>query len=521
MGQPTFDQDAFRGRDDDVALNSAAFTRALNTNWTQLTDTAFRVRFLIQETGTATGPDRKFTLYYTYNGGANTPIEDGPELVAAESLQYSDGAATNQVLGGGTYISGESLGGVEAGFLTGNIDVEQGNEFEIEFCLVINGSVVAEGGTLVLQVRAENGTVLASYTNTPTITITLPPQPDVSGYLGDVVFEAGSFVDLYGAAGWSAVNQYFEQGNNTTHPPSIQPLLVVLVGNSLRMKSAGVLGPGLFPAGADDTITRTITGLSAGRYVYEYYQVSHDEGTRTTRLLSGAGATEVLLITGPESDGDTIWAGPFHHVFDHLGGDLVIEVYYDNVDDPGTQDSGIKDSAILIREYVGFTLDLTAEGSVSPAAGWVAPITDRVQADLIARNAKAFFNLVDWTRIHDNTAVVDGQVAALLGLSVTLIELSTPAISDHPTAGSINDLVENIERVRIGAALPAGIGLVELKTDWAAGTGAPAPDYTHVNAWENNLDLLHEFLPIAAAYAVHCGVAATGQQRFYQHRWRG
>jgi len=152
---------------------------------------------------------------------------------------------------------------------------------------------------------------------------------------------------------------------------------------------------------------------------------------------------------------------------------------------------------------------------------WVTPITGRVPADLIARNSKAFLNVADWVRIDGNTTEVQGQILSLLGLIVILIDLDAPAITAHPSAGSINDLVENIERVRIGAALPPAIGLVELKTDWQPGNGAPAPNYTHVNAWERNLDLLHEYLPNAAAYKVFCGVAATGQPRFFQHRWRG
>jgi len=368
MTQPTFDQDSFRGRDDDVGLNSATFNGggALNADWTQLSDVKFRVRFLIQETAAASNVDQSHTLWFSYNSGSYEVIGGtGAEVVPDESSQYTTGDTTTQVIGAGTYTTGDCEGGVETGVVTGNIDIDASSEHEVEFCIAIVGSIVSEGDTIDLRVRRSNGTVLDSYTRTPRITVTKPPEPDNTAYTGDPVFEAGSFTDLYTTAGWSADNEYFEQGNILTHPSSDQPTLVKAVGNSLRMKAEGVAAPGLFPAGADDTITKTVTGLSAGKYVYEYYQVSHDDGTRTTRLLSGAGATEVLLITGDEADGDTTWQGPFHHVFTHLGGDLVIEVYYDTVAVPSDSNTGIKDTAIIIREYVGFTLGLTAEASAT------------------------------------------------------------------------------------------------------------------------------------------------------------
>ena len=101
-----------------------------------------------------------------------------------------------------------------------------------------------------------------------------------------------------------------------------------------------------------------------------------------------------------------------------------------------------------------------------------------------------------------------------------LENLTAPTITHFPTAAEINQLVHNIETVRTGAGVPLEIGLSVLKTTWLPGNGAPAPDYTDVNAWEENLRLLHALLPVAAGYVVSCGVAAAGQARFFQHRWR-
>ena len=43
MTTTTLVQVSFRARNDDVALNSATFTHALNANFSQAVDTAFRV----------------------------------------------------------------------------------------------------------------------------------------------------------------------------------------------------------------------------------------------------------------------------------------------------------------------------------------------------------------------------------------------------------------------------------------------------------------------------------------------
>lgn len=151
---------------------------------------------------------------------------------------------------------------------------------------------------------------------------------------------------------------------------------------------------------------------------------------------------------------------------------------------------------------------------------WVSAITDRTATDLLNRTPKAFLNVSDWVRINGNTAEVQAMVSSLLGLTVSLTTLSEPTITHFPAASEINALVDNIERVRVGACLPIATGAISLKRDYRPGNGAVAPDYKAVNAWERDLDLLHTLLPYAAGYAVYCGVAAVGQPRFWQHQWR-
>lgn len=152
---------------------------------------------------------------------------------------------------------------------------------------------------------------------------------------------------------------------------------------------------------------------------------------------------------------------------------------------------------------------------------WVNPIFDRAITDINNRTAKGFFNVVDWTRINGNTGEVKFRVLSMLGLNVSTVTLTVPITSQHPAADDINALIANIELVRDGACLPMAVGLVDLKQDYQAGNGTVAPSFVEVNDWERNLNLLYTLLPNTANYKVYCGVAAVGQPRFWQNRFRG
>lgn len=373
MAQPTLTQASFRGRDDDVGLNSSTFNGGggLNTNWTQSVSTPFRVRFLIQETGSGSSNDTQFKLYYSHNSGTYREMGQGTNTLVQCTLstQYTNGATTSQVLGAGTYIAGESLGGVETegNNSTGNIDIETSKEFELEWCLAVDGAAVSDGDTFDFRVR-RGSTLLDVYTNTPQITCDVPPLPDVIGGLGDSAFFQSSWQNLYTTAGWSSANQYFMQGNIETHPSTIQPYHVRLTGNSLRAKALGVTAPGLFPAGANDTISKSVS-LATGRYVLEYWQVEHDDGDWTITIKSNG--TTVKTISGVEAVGETTWQGPFAHPFYHSTGNVTIEFYYKAPDVPTDNNTGIKVTGLRIREQAGidsFTLTASA-AATTPMAG--------------------------------------------------------------------------------------------------------------------------------------------------------
>ena len=176
MGAAARDQDSYRGRDDDVALNSATFNGGggLNTGWTQDVDTNFRIRYLVQETGGGMALNTLLELWFTHTQGAGVPevMTATSALRPAATTQYADGDTTTQVLGAGTYVSGESLGGVDNGVVTGNLDLNGNDEVEVEFCLTINSSQVANGDTFTnVEVRLSTDARLNTYTNTLTITV--------------------------------------------------------------------------------------------------------------------------------------------------------------------------------------------------------------------------------------------------------------------------------------------------------------------------------------------------------------
>ena len=176
MGAAARDQDSFQGRDDDVVLNSATFNGGggINTGWTQDVDTNFRIRYLVQETGGGMATNTVLELWFTHTEGAGVPevMTATSALQPAATTQYANGDTTTQVLGGGTYGTDESLGGVDDGVVTGNLDMGANEEVECEFCVTIDSAQVADADTFTdVEVRLSGGTQLNTYTNSLTITV--------------------------------------------------------------------------------------------------------------------------------------------------------------------------------------------------------------------------------------------------------------------------------------------------------------------------------------------------------------
>ena len=176
MGAAARDQDSFRGRDDDVTLNSATFNGGggLNTGWTQDVNTNFRIRYLVQETAGGMAPNMILELWFIHTQGAGVPevMTATSALQPAATTQYANGDTTTQVIGSGTYGTDESFGGVDNAVVTGNLDLAGNDEIECEFCVTIDGAQVANGDTFKnVEVRLSGGTRLNTYTNALTITV--------------------------------------------------------------------------------------------------------------------------------------------------------------------------------------------------------------------------------------------------------------------------------------------------------------------------------------------------------------
>jgi hypothetical protein len=152
---------------------------------------------------------------------------------------------------------------------------------------------------------------------------------------------------------------------------------------------------------------------------------------------------------------------------------------------------------------------------------WISPIFDRTLADITGHTSKGYFNVADWVRIHGNTAWIKSFMNTNNYLDIPLISLSTPDTTTWPTAVSRNQLIENIERLRLAACLPVLLpNLKVLPYIWGDGANALAPEYEDVNDWERNLNVIHDGVVGAVNYRIHCGVPSTGQSRMWQHRFR-
>lgn len=129
---------------------------------------------------------------------------------------------------------------------------------------------------------------------------------------------------------------------------------------------------------------------------------------------------------------------------------------------------------------------------------YVTAITDRKNADIIARNSKAFFNVADWTRVYGNSLEVNTLLATNI-YTLSFDTLTTPTAADIPTVSEINIMLANIERMRLWASIYLRDYItdplfVEIKDDWIAGQSNTAPNYINVNSWEKVLDLLNDYL---------------------------
>lgn len=174
---PVYEQNTFRGRNDDGNETTATWKATAGTDWSQPVGAMFRVRFLIKCTDAGETGFQPLLEYRIDTGsgygawaeaGLSTPVQ------RAASSNLTNGADTTQQLGAGTFIANNN-GIVEDGLLS-TLDTEAAKEWETEYVLVLAAGQVVSGNTVQVKVT-KNGADLDTYTDTPTITAISPDVP--------------------------------------------------------------------------------------------------------------------------------------------------------------------------------------------------------------------------------------------------------------------------------------------------------------------------------------------------------
>lgn len=176
---PNLDQDSFRGRNDDGSESAATWKATANTNWSQLPDENFRVRFLVQEDAGGAENNVNLQLQYNHNAaGWNNVSGTSTVVQASASANFADDDDTTQQIGTGTFITPNSGMDENNGLAgeSGNIDFSGNDEVEVEYCCQILSADTATNDTIELRVVRGDGTVLETYTNTPSITVDAAAQ---------------------------------------------------------------------------------------------------------------------------------------------------------------------------------------------------------------------------------------------------------------------------------------------------------------------------------------------------------
>lgn len=184
-------QASFRARNDDGSETGATWKFGANVNWTQAVDENFRVRFLVQETGAGTlsGTFGGQLQYNLAAAGWNNVTASSSVVQAVASSNITDGVATTQQMGAGTFVAG-SIDEVDGN--VANVSLSGDDETEVEYVLTIVSGDVTDAQTLQLRVigLGDDTTALTAYTNTPTVTVSAVTSVTLDVPLTNIGFTA-------------------------------------------------------------------------------------------------------------------------------------------------------------------------------------------------------------------------------------------------------------------------------------------------------------------------------------------
>jgi len=192
-GAHVYHQRAFRGRDDTADSNEdAGWIAALNTDWTQATDTPFRCRFLVEKQAGFVQATTYMDLYYSHNGGTWTFLDNAIEATTTDSILhciestnvagYVEGDDTTFLLGAAETLLANNNGIVESSALTPNTTWPAASpttyQADHEWCLTLRSSLVSAGDTIALRVYTSDVSfelvAPGGYDFEPTITVPTP-----------------------------------------------------------------------------------------------------------------------------------------------------------------------------------------------------------------------------------------------------------------------------------------------------------------------------------------------------------
>ena len=189
---PAYDQDSFAFYNDGTESGSTIIG-SVNTNPALELDTTYLVRFLVQETAGGTGNNTSIQFEYNLNGaGWNNVTGTSSVIRATDSANLTDGGNTTQRIGAGTYLT--TNGGIDDvdGLAGGaNLDFAGNDEAEMLYAFQIRSADVSAGDTIQLRCTENSGTLVTTYTNTPTVTAVAPTN--VSLTADSMTITDGSF----------------------------------------------------------------------------------------------------------------------------------------------------------------------------------------------------------------------------------------------------------------------------------------------------------------------------------------
>lgn len=213
---PVWEQQGFRGRNDDGDLDTATYIAAENVNWTQDVDTNFRVRLEVEESAGASpavdpGAQR---LQYNLNGAGWNDVTTTSSVVRVADSPNADTGAdnVNRLTTAITTFLGGVFNDTTGAAGTGNFHSSVHDE--LEFCVQIRSADVNDADTIQLRLADPETGAYAVYNNTPSITVndtgalTATPAPvAVPAVMPVLQLNRVQFPDIVAAVGAIAAPQ--------------------------------------------------------------------------------------------------------------------------------------------------------------------------------------------------------------------------------------------------------------------------------------------------------------------------